>query len=340
MKALRVVFAAANECVLEEFDLPDQLESNNVLIKTVTTLVSIGTEMSIYDGTHSAIPDPENRWAKYPFFPGYCAAGTVEAVGSEVRSANVGDRVFVTGNHASHHVFPEDELVLVPDKLSFEEAAFAKLGAISMNGVRTGQIALGESTVIFGQGLIGLLALQVAKIAGARPLIAVDLSDDRLDLSRKFGADIAVNPGKQDLAASICAATDGNMARKIIDASGSSRVIPQAVKLLETGGTLVLLGGPHGEVEMDFYTDVQARSLTIVGAHEARIPFTPSYRYPWSISENMKTVLNLIDAGSMSVKELITHQVSYENAAELFAGVAKNRAEHLGMIIQWTNTGR
>lgn len=142
-----------------------------------------------------------------------------------------GDRVVSKGGHSSHILVSHDEVLKIPTEISFDEAVFFSLGSIALQGVRKADIELGESIIIIGQGLIGLLALQLAKLCGGMPIIAIDLYDYRLDLSLMLGADYIMNPRRENLEKEIAEITENKGADITIEASGNPNAIPLALKL-------------------------------------------------------------------------------------------------------------
>ena len=187
MKAQRVVWPSRAKVDVETFTLPD-IGDDEVLVATDATLISPGTERAFLLG----LP---NAQGSYPSRPGYSNIGTVIEVGKAVTSCKVGERVASTQGHTSHFVTAPNRLLKVASTdVPSEEAVFFNLGAISLQGVRKARIELGEATLVLGQGLIGLLALQLAKLSGALPVIAADLTDSRLELAKSIGADATLNP--------------------------------------------------------------------------------------------------------------------------------------------------
>lgn len=216
----RVVFKEEGVVTVEDFDL-ERPEPDQLLIGTVSTLISPGTETAFL----MALP---NTPGVFPQYPGYSNAGIVVSVGSEVSTFGAGDRVASQKNHSSHVIASEEDMVKIPENLSFDEASFFALGSIALQGIRKADIELGESAVVLGQGLVGVLALQLAKLSGGLPVIGVDLCDYRLSISSKCGADYAFNSMKVNLEKSIRDVTDGKGANVVIEATGSPEAIPRS----------------------------------------------------------------------------------------------------------------
>ena len=188
MKSQRFACTNKRQIELQEFDLPP-MRDNTILVKNDYTAVSVGTE--IYNYQHGGEP---SRAGNFPRSTGYCNTGIVLEVGNDVEGIEPGDRIAGQGNHASHAVMVQNQnVVKTPEGVSPKSAAFMVMCAIAMHGHRVGRPELGESVAITGQGIVGQLAATYAKLAGAAPIIAVDLNDFRLQKSRVRGADISIN---------------------------------------------------------------------------------------------------------------------------------------------------
>lgn len=191
--------------ILEEVPAP-QVKAGYVLIKTTRTLVSLGTERMLVEfgkanlidkarqqpdrvkqvldkiRTDGMVPTLEAVFNKLnqPLPLGYCNVGKVVAVGKGVTEFSVGDRVASNGNHAEYVCVPKNLVAKVPDNVSDEEAAFTVIGSIGLEGVRLLSAQLGETVVVIGLGLIGLLAIQLLKANGCK-VIGVDFDQQKVE---------------------------------------------------------------------------------------------------------------------------------------------------------------
>ncbi len=323
----RVIFKGRGLVDVEDFVLREPSEGE-VLIRTVSTLISPGTETAFL----MALP---NTSQIFPQYPGYSNAGIVESVGDGVKTIKVGDRVASPKPHASHVMAKEDESFIIPNGISYDEASFFMLGAIALQGVRKAMIELGESVVVVGQGLVGILALQLARLSGGIPVIGIDLYDYRLNIASKLGADYTVNPLRENPEERVKELTDGKGANVVIEATGSPKAIPTALKLACTRGRVILLGSTRGENTVNFYRDVHKRGLHIIGAHNSIRPrYESSYGF-WTARDDSKLVLRLIEKGLLRVKELITTKVSYKEAGEAYRKLMESKGEIIGVILDW-----
>ncbi|MHB0877150.1 MAG: zinc-dependent alcohol dehydrogenase [Anaerolineae bacterium] len=337
MQAMRVVFPAPHQVRLESYEVPDRPAPGELLLRALTTAISPGTELIVYTGRHSSLADPSAAWPKFPFQPGYCFVGEVIGVGEEVRGFSLGDRVATRLGHASYGcVQPERMPVLpVPQGLTDEEAALVPLAAISLNGVRLAAIELGETAVVAGLGLIGLFAAQLAHVAGAGTVLGADLVPARRQTAEAVGIPLAIDPSHASLGELVRSLTQGRGADVVIDATGSPKAAPGLMDLARVLGRYIVLGSPHGTVEIDLYHLVHRQCLRIVGAHErsAGWPEGPTAR--WTNRENLVTALQFMAQGRIHAKELITDVVTPSEAAATYPRLVDHPAESLGVVFDW-----
>jgi len=331
MKGKRVVFVRQNQVAVEDFELR-QPASGEVLIESVSSLISPGTETAFL----MALP---NTPGVFPQYPGYSNAGIVAAVGDAVSQVGVGDRVVSWTPHASHVLAQEDGVLLtIPDGLSFDEAAFFALASVALQGVRKAGVELGESVVVLGQGLVGQLGLQLAKLSGGMPTIGVDLYDSRLEVSLRHGADYVFNPGKVHLEEEVGKVMEGRGVNVIIEATGSPEAVPTALKLAGKYGRVILLGSTRGESTVNFYRDVHRKGVTMIGAHDSMIPKYESRHGWWTGRDDGTLVLKLMNKGLLQVKDLISLKMSYKEAPGAYKKIIESKETALGVILDWTET--
>src|ERR1700722_7425309 len=177
MKTRQAVVLEAFKTGVREVDLPDP-GPNQILVQTEASAVSAGTELAVYTGTHQWLKDPNLPDWKFPFRPGYSAAGTVVAVGTDVKGWKPGDRVSYPGNHASAELLTlgheRCRLWKLPDGLDFEKAALACIARYGMGASIRAGITLGRSAAVLGLGMIGQWALRCLLAAGANPVVGID----------------------------------------------------------------------------------------------------------------------------------------------------------------------
>ena len=306
------------------------LDPDQVLIEARCSLISPGTERAALT----------RLWddAAFREDPGYALAGDVIAVGEEVDELQVGERVVSLMPHASHAAaLAAPWMVLpLPDGLSCEDAAFSTLASVAIHALRRLDLALGETVVIIGAGIIGLLATQLATMSGARPIIVLDLADNRLEMAHRYGANLVVNPEREDAVDAIFAATGGRGAPAILEATGNAQVIPQALKMAANGGRIVLTGALEEEVSISFHAEFIRRELSLIAAFQPFCPVEETIYWRWTQQENRRLALEMLAAGELRVEELLTHRFPAEEAPEVYERIKAADREMLGVLLQWS----
>lgn len=332
MKAQRVVWLDRAKVDVETFTLPP-VGDDEVLVATECTLISPGTERAFLLG----LPNAQGR---YPTRPGYSNIGRVIDVGKAVTDCEVGDRVASTQGHTSHFVTSPGRLLkIVSADMPVEEAVFFNLGAIALQGVRKARIELGEATLVLGQGLIGLLAMQLSKLSGALPIIAADLTDSRLEISKSMGADYTFNPEDADFSEQLADATKGDGPAVVIEATGHPDAISTALEVAGRDARVVLLASTRGETpSVNFYRDVHKKGLILYGAHNSIRPRQESSPNFWTLEDDSRLLLSLIAQKRFDVVPLISHRIRGEDAPQAYQCLMEWNPGLLGVVLQWNNS--
>jgi len=319
-----ILVKEGGRCEIEKFVFREP-KPDEVLIKTVSSLISAGTELG------------NQEVSKSDFYPGYSNAGMIVAIGESVRGLSVGDRVLSLGNHATHVTVPAEpwSVVPIPDDVSFDHASFGVLGSVAMNGVRKAKIELGESVAISGMGLVGQLTLQLASKAGCESLIATDLIDFRLKIARELGATHVCNLKNCDVRGKVKELTGGRGLDAIIEASGYPEAILTAFDLARIGGRIILLGSIwNRKIEVDFM-DFHLKDLTLIGAHQPKCPTAETIYFPWTQQYNRRQILKMISDNRLNVGKLITHKMHFTEASEAYRLLRDEKDKALGIILDW-----
>jgi len=330
MRFRRIVFKAPRKVDIEEAELPE-LPENHLLIKTRTTLISTGTELTMLSGEYPK-GSVWDKITRYPVFPGYSNCGVVEEIGENVKKFKVGDRVSSTAPHAEYAIIREDRAVKVPDGISDEEATFGTLSATVMNSVRLADIKLGETVIVVGAGILGQLACQFSRLCGGFPVIAIDLSQRRLEIAKKLGATITIHPEEEDAEKRIMDLTEGRGGDVVFEVTGNPKVIPWELKLVKRQGRLILLSSPRGITELDFHDLVNWPSRIIIGTHTSSHPSHETPYNPWTWERNIQLFFELISAGLVNVKELITDRYKWTEAKEVYQRLLDPLGERLKVL--------
>ena len=329
MQAQRLVCTAKRKIEVQSFDLPP-VPDNGILVKNDITAVSVGTEIHNY--LHGGEP---GRPPSFPRGTGYCNTGLVLEVGKHISNIHAGDRIAGQGNHASHAVLT-NHFRKVPANVPAKSAVYLVMCAIAMHGHRVGNPKLGESVAITGMGIVGQLAATFAKLAGAYPVIAIDLNTFRLQKAKDRGIDICLNPNETnnltETVQSHCV-TDG--VDLLIEATGIPAVYPSALQLPRLGGRFLALGSPRGSVEVSFLPDIHLREITVLGAHQPKTPDEPHMYYPWTKERDRDFILTLMAQGKLPIEDLITHTAKPDACQDIYTMLADNPQDALGVIFEW-----
>ena len=334
MRARRLLCTAIGQIEWETFEIAEAPSPHEVVVKAACSLISAGTELAMYSGSHSGFsrPDPP----QFPIDLGYALAGAVQAVGREVTEWAEGDRVVVYAPHGDWALCDArtTKMWRLPPDVTLEQGALAVLGGVSAVGVRQGNVALGETVVVLGLGLVGQFAAQLSHLSGARPVFGVDLLPNRVRIAGASGI-CALNPGESDVEETVNDATGGQMAEVVIEATGNPGVVPQALELAGDGGRVVLLGSPRGAAEIDLYRAVHHKGVSLIGAH-ARVSGHPyTTRDPWTRERNLDLVLSLFADGSLQSEGLISHRVQPDDVGEAYEMLVERPGDFLGVLIEW-----
>jgi 2-desacetyl-2-hydroxyethyl bacteriochlorophyllide A dehydrogenase len=322
----RLVFPQASEVLVESFSLPS-LTDDEVLVQLECSLLSTGTETIVYarkfdPGTHW------DNWVRYPFFPGYAAVGVVQEIGAGVTHLKVGDRVACRTGHASHAVLKEDSCFPVPDDVSPKEALWFALAKITGHGVRAARISLGDTVAVIGAGPIGQMTCRWALASGAARVICIDLAGERLKMAAAAGAIPILAPADEALT-HLEKITGGKRPRIVIESTGNSIVLKSAFGLVETEGTVVLLGDTGSPGSQTLTGDVISRGLTLVGAHDARN--SPA----WNNRVAADCFFEFVRGGRFSLKGLNTHHFAPEQCKEAYTLAINDRTRTMGILFEW-----
>lgn len=329
-----VVFVKPRCVVIKERPIPVPGEGE-LLVKTHLTLISTGTELTILSGEFP----PNSRWSQYgrfPFVPGYNNIGTVVDVGKNVDESWLNRKVASYASHSAY-VTPRLESVrLIQREISNEEAVFFTIAEIVMNGVRRGGIRWGESAVVYGLGLLGQLTARFCHLAGARPVIGVDIADRRLEMLPKAPGITGVNPKTENLLETVKELTKGRMADVVFEVTGNPEVIPQEFEVLKRQGRLVILSSPRGPTDkFDFHDLCNAPSHTIIGAHNLSHPQYETPYNQWTQKRHGELFFDLVADGELDVKSLISHRFPYIEAVETYEMLLEDRSQAMGVILEW-----
>jgi len=266
----------------------------------------------------------------FPIKYGYAATGRILDTGSGVEDLTPGDPVFVHHPHQDLFLAPAQMPVRLPDDLDPELGVFAANLETALNVVHDTPVRLGETTLIFGQGVVGLLVAPLLKLAGAGQVLVVDPLEERRRVALAAGADDAFGPKR--LTEHITEITGGRGVDVAIEASGSGAALQSAIDAVATEGTVVVAS----------WYGTKPVTLALGGHfHRGRVRLrssqvgrsNPELAPRWDRDRRMDTALSLL--GSLKLRELISHRIPFEEAPEAYLLLDERPGEALQVVFTY-----
>lgn len=310
-------FAAPRAAEIRAEALPDP-GSGEVRVRAEVSAISQGTEMLVYRGrvaeeTALDLPTLAGSFA-LPIKYGYASVGRVVALGEGVTGLALGDRVFVLHPHQTEYVVPAGAAWRLPRDFSPQAAAFAANVETALNVLLDAPPRLGETAVVFGQGIVGLLLTQLLRRAGAARVVAVEPYPFRRGLARRLGADEALAP-EEATPARLRALTEGRGADVVYEASGAPAALQTAVDAVAQEGMVVAVSWYGARpVTLDLGRSFHRQRVRLHSSQVGSID--PSLAPRWDFARRRQTVLNLLP--QLRLAELVTHRFPFESAPEAY----------------------
>ncbi|WP_219894268.1 zinc-dependent alcohol dehydrogenase [Aquisediminimonas profunda] len=318
--------------------------ARDVTVETEISLISAGTERSfLLHAPH------------YPVFPGYSVVGRITRLGEAVPGFAIGDRVIADGPHASLINCDYRRVCAIGEDVSAEHAAFFSVAGMAIHAVRLAKLNIGDPLLILGQGLIGLIATQIARLAGAVPITVVDVVGERLALARKLGADSAFLASESEALKAWLSTMPGGGPATTIDLSGVPSTVDLAVEVTRRQGRIVNASlAPQG-YDVNIFGRTWLEGITIVGSYYNARPWqldatetTSPYDWPVRLVDPVRHVghgpstgrgemdifLALLANGRLDLGQIISEALPLDQAVATFEGLA--HATGLGYLIRWT----
>jgi NADPH2:quinone reductase len=353
---MKIQYAEAQygKVVMKEKELPKP-GPGQLLLEAEYSSISPGTEYNLMAGNVQTLP--QNI--------GYSMIASVVDVGEGVSDYKVGDLVAATAQHASHLILDEKVVTPAPKGIDMEQAAFFILAHTAMYGIRRSKIQLGEPVVVLGQGMVGSLVAQLAKLAGACPVIVTDVDDNRLEHSKAMGVDYAINTKTHpDELKKVIDSLGMGGVPVVLEATGAREPLETAFEIVGEQGRVMMLSTIYspedGSPDLKFYEiliNLTMKGATLIGGYVNSKPFslkrydlTMKVQWPpilvdepsrfvssnaWTSDEDIRVILNLIKYGSLNIKPLISHRFTPAQVPEAYEKVWKKDFDLLGGLICW-----
>ncbi len=345
----RLLVTDPREIGYEEYEEP-VLKTDEVRLKTIYSGISRGTELTMYRGVN---PYMQKQWdsekklfiigeetsLKYPIETGYEAVGQIIEIGSGVSKVKAGEIVYggewYGWTHKTTHILTEDAAIRqrMPAHVNPKLGVFVPLLQTSFNGVLDSQVNLGETTVVFGAGVVGQLALQFLKLSGAE-VIVVDLFDERLSIAKDLGADEILNGSKTNVGEYIKEKTGGRGADVCIEAAGTDLALQEAIRCCTYSGKVISLGfNPNPASRLNLGEEFHHNRISIVCSQIAGV--NPALLNRWDVYRVEDVVVKMLYEGKLNLEPLITHEFDFMNGKEAFELADKNPQSTLQIILRY-----
>lgn len=336
MKIQQLIVVEPGKIELQQNEIDETLEPHQALVKTEYSIVSAGTEGAGFTGLDQQMPVP-NR-PGYPRGTGYGNLGEVLATGDAVTMCKPGDRVLSFSRHASVVKADAARMALPVSKdADGKRLVFSRMAGVSISALRSSSVQPGDTVVVVGMGLVGNFAAQMFKMAGA-DVMAVDLSDLRLEKARECGIARTVNPDQQDLKSTVLEWTEGKGVHIAVEAIGISEVIDQAVALTRRYGEVILLGSPRAPATFDvtpMLLRIHMEAIRMIGSLEWRWPPHEADRVR-DIETNYRQITRWIAEGRLIADPLLTHLASPVDCQQIYEGLTSKKEEYLAAVFDWS----
>ena len=320
-----VVFDDVGRISVRPGELLSSPSPYNLIVRTRLSIISSGTETALLYNPPRSLAGP-----RLPVSPGAGLTGEIVQVGDAVMAVRpelrLGQRVFVRRHHQAYVQCNalNDQIYVIPDDLSDEAMLLARQAIIGVFAVKSAGIGLGTSVHVIGLGVIGQLLARLAIIAGARPVSATDHHESRQQVAASQSV-VQIRPPDEHL---------GDEVDVALAVCGSASAITQGLAMVAVGGSLLLVGGVMGMVNLDMAERVFRRNVRIIGAHEVGAIGPRADPAHWV--DLLDLPVRLIRDGSLNVEGLITHHIAPNKLAPAYQMLYSAKNECLGAVIDWS----
>lgn len=332
--------------ILEFRDYSDEKPGEDeVLIKSLVSGIKSGTEMSLYQGetpfrTNQFDPvlrlfTPAGLKGLYPCNLGSWLCGMVMETGARVKNFKPGDMVHGGLPHRPTNLCKEDGLYLLKKGMSPETSLFTDPTIFALQAVHDAQIKVGDQVAVFGLGALGLLAVQLAKLNGAERVFAVDVLPQRLELAKRYGAEVCLDATQCDAGLEIKTLTGGKGVDAGIEISGAYAALQTAIRAMHPGGLLVTASYFKGQGnQLNLGAEWHHNRITLVSSMP--VWGMPHRNYPmWDLKRIEETALRLLENRQLETAAMIGKRYSYTEAADAYRFIDSNPGGAVKVILDY-----
>lgn len=313
------------------------LAPDQIWVETRISALKIGTDRGNYEGAEQVPGAPD-----FPRWVGDSNLGVVGGIGSAVTHFQVGDRVVGNLPHQSEYIACESaSIVKVPAGVDDEDAVYAWLYALSSLCYRKAQFQPGENVAVVGLGVLGLGAVALGPLFGAR-VVGLGNSPYRLELSERMGAHESFLSDDPDLATKLDDFTGGAGIDLVIQTANPWSAYQTSVEIVRPGGRVSIVALPgRGEPALDFNPlDMKwfyQKGISLIAVSGRSGHLFPGREERFSHRRECEYVLSLMADGKLEPKRLITHRMPYTDMAEAYEMIYRREKSMLGVIFDWTS---
>ena len=325
MKVKQIVFTKPGtaELIEKEIDTP---KAGEVQVRLAVSTISSGTERANLIGDPNISVSSDGS-VVFPRFSGYSSSGVVDAVGEGVTDFKVGDRVALSwSTHSQVLNINKDCVYKLPENVSFNDGALLHISTFPLAAIRKCRLEIGESAIVMGMGVLGLVAIPLLKAAGAVPVIAVDPIPEKREKALAVGADYALDPFAEDFAKTVKELTNGG-AKVGIEVTGIGAGLDGILDCMARFGRVALLGCTRNkDFTIDYYRKVHGPGITLVGAHTMARPQYESSNGWWTQRDDAITTLKLTEMNRIKLSDMIDEIHSPVEAPEVYTRLANEKS--------------
>ncbi|GEN86313.1 MULTISPECIES: galactitol-1-phosphate 5-dehydrogenase [Oceanobacillus] len=290
---------------------------------------------------------------------GHECSGVVEEAGSRVTNVQVGNRIAVCpqlkcgeceacksgffaacpnllvigakepGGFASYTKVPAENVLKLPDNVSFQEAALIEPSSVVLHGLFQTKLQPGKTVAVYGCGTIGLLACQWAKLFGAEKVVAIDIDSEKLQLAKELGADEIIKPEKSvSTYSKLMELTDDNGVDLAIEAAGSIQTSEEVFAAPKKGGEVLFLGIPYSDITLKrfYFERIVRQELTVRGSWNA-----VSAPFP---GREFTTTLQFLKEGKLRTKPMISHYLPLKEGPNIFQKITSGKEKAMKVLFE------